>query len=116
VVDVLVGFSEADRRRIAMITQFAVDQLWYRSPDCLPDDERYQGCCPSCCGPCSVLKELLDAGQLDAWLLARRDLLAGTSWWDDKNERVDRDWLARSWGNADQRGCHELAGEEVPVT
>lgn len=60
-----------------------------------------EGCCPVCCGPCSALKALLDAGQLDSIV---RDYAAG-GWdcWDTQAGQVDRRWLARAWR---QTCCH----------
>ncbi len=98
-----------------MLTHFALDKLWYLGPDSAPDDYApepgepadYQGCCPECCAPCAALKELLDAGTLDQWTLAWPDTLHSNAWWDDSRQRVDRDWLARNWANADNLGCHD---------
>ncbi len=108
--------SAADRRRVGMLTHFALDKLFYVGPDSAPDGYQpppgrradYQGCCPQCCGPCVALKELHDAGQLDQWVLGWPDLLHAASWWDDHRQRVDRDWLHRSWANADELACHEV--------
>lgn len=109
------GMSPADSLRVGMLAYWAVDQLWYKSPDCLPEHEDYQGCCPYCCGPCSVIRELLEHGVLDEWVRGRDDLLPGTSWWDEANQQVDREWLARSWAKADEIGCHQPSDADAGV-
>lgn len=59
------------------------------------------GCCPACCGPCSALKELLDAGRLDDLV---REYGRDCFWWDEANDRVDREWLTGAWR---MTACHE---------
>ncbi len=111
--------AEADpmapmRRVIGQLVHAALDQLWYSSPDALPDDptpeqrDDHYGCCPQCCAPCAGLLDLAKAGWLDDWVLFWPDTLPQTSWWDEERQQVDRDWLRRAWGQTDKLGCvHE---------
>ncbi len=102
-------FSVHDRRRIAMLVHNALDHLWESSPFAAPDGadpDDYLGCCPECCAPCLTISELRTLNTLDTWLWGWPDGLIGTSWWDDLNERVDREFLTRSWWNKDLLGCH----------
>ncbi len=100
------------RRVIGQLVHFALDRLWYASPDSLPDDptegqrEDHLGCCPECCAPCAALRTAAAEGYLDAMVLFWPDTLPGTSWWDERRQRVDREWLWRSWDQTDKLGCH----------
>lgn len=69
-----------------------LDVLWYADGD--------GGCCPKCCNPCSALRRLLDAGQLDDIV---RDYAPGSDWWNASAGRIDRAWLAVAWRMTD---CH----------
>lgn len=104
---------DSQREWAGMLTRFALDVLWQCSPDGAPEGEEAsaEGCCPRCCAACCALKGLLDAGQLDAWVLAWPDELAGLAWWTDANQ-VDREWLVRAWAKADFAGCHDDTDEE----
>ncbi len=100
------------RRIIGQLLHANIDHLWYSSPDAMPDDataadrDDFLGCCPECCAPCTAILDLTRAGWLDAWVRFWPDTLPGTSWWDEANQRVDRAWLARAWGQTDKLGCH----------
>lgn len=50
------------------------------------------GCCPDCCAPCSVVRELDHEGKLDAIVTAApKHLWDNHAWWKDSS--VDRTWL-----------------------
>lgn len=91
-----------DRDAASWLVAGALSHLWEVSPDAQPDGAEGEatGCCPRCCGPCSALKALLDAGQLDA--LAAVDGRR-CFYWDTVEDRVDRAWLERAWTMTD---CH----------
>lgn len=97
--------SDHSQRRIGKLVHFAIDKLWHCVADEDPDGDFF-GCCPRCCAPCGVLAELLESGELDAWVLGWPDQLPGTSWWDASRSQVDRDFLERAWSRADEMGCH----------
>lgn len=82
-----------DRQILCWLTMAALNDI--RAAD---DDI---GCCPACCAPCAAVKALLDAGQLDD---AVRERGPGWNWWDDTNNRVDRDLLVRAWRLTE---CHD---------
>lgn len=53
-------------------------------------------CCPDCCAPCDLLRELLRVGTLDEivrW--APRHLWQNVSWWTPQG--VNKQWLADCW-------------------
>lgn len=53
-------------------------------------------CCAKCCGPCGVVKDLADAGQLDnAIKLGPAHFYEGCDWWVAGG--VDRRWLYSRW-------------------
>ncbi len=99
------------RRVVGQLVHFALDQLWYQSPDSLPDEpaegqrEDHLGCCPECCAPCEALRTAAQEGYLDEMVLWWPDTLPGTSWWDQERLRVDRHWLWRAWDQTDKLGC-----------
>ncbi len=111
--DPVMSLPPDDRRRYAVLVHSALNSLWGSSRQAAPDDlavgderwDDYQGCCPRCCGPCSVLRELLGEGQLDrlvrAWPAHQQ-----SAWWDEDRQEVDRAWLRGAWAKADQQGCH----------
>lgn len=109
----VMSLPPADRRCYGLLVNDAINQLWGSSEAAAPDDldvgderwDDYQGCCPRCCGPCSVVKELLDEGQLD-YLVQAWPGYQGSAWWDVQHQQVNRVWLYASWANADQLGCH----------
>ncbi len=91
------------RRQVAMLLHTAVDHLFYR----VTDADEGRGCCYRCCAPCSVIKELLDSGDLDVWLRQWPDGLASV-WWVD--ERVDRALLDQAWSGMSERRCRDEHG------
>ena len=112
----LAGASPATRRSVGMLTHFALNQLWAASPEAIPGDLEQLGCCPDCCAPCGVLRELARSGDLDAWVRAWPDDLSDIIWWDETTKTVRRDWLAASWANvAALQCCHEQSGDEEPA-
>lgn len=107
-------------RQVTILVQFALDHLWYASPDAVhegiddqprtPDEEssttsNHLGCCPVCCAACKVLSELMDLGELDIWATSADSDMTGISWWDEAHNVVRRDWLQRSWSQTHQLGC-----------
>ncbi len=54
-------------------------------------------CCPDCCGPCHVLRELRDSGDLDMAVQNSRLFGPAWSWWDAAADEVNRAWLAACW-------------------
>ncbi len=54
-------------------------------------------CCPDCCGPCGVLRELRDSDDLDQAVRNSRLFGVDWSWWDTANAEVNRPWLAEVW-------------------
>lgn len=76
----------------ARLAEAALDDLAVMAVD--------EGCCPSCCGSCSALKGLLDAGALDD-LVRVSPGTAGSAWWADA--QVDRAFLTRAWRRT---SCH----------
>lgn len=56
-------------------------------------------CWRHCCGPCRALAHLFDSGQLDRLLrrLYERDAASVWPWFNGKDRRLDRAWLARVW-------------------
>lgn len=113
--------ARAHLRLVGMFVHEALDQLWYASPDAMPDglapdDERredFLGCCPRCCAKCYALQGALTAGLLDIWVQYWPDTLPGTCWWDEDKREVRRDFLHRSWSQTDKRRCHD--GDDVEV-
>lgn len=62
------------------------------------------GCCPDCCAPCHLLRELMRAGTLDeivTW--APNHMWSDLDWW--VNGRVDREWLDLVWGCQSEPRC-----------
>lgn len=101
----IADLARPDRRRIGVLVNFAVDQLWYNSPDSLDDDD-HLGCCPVCCAPCGVLAALYRAGELDRWLALSPLKPEKCFYWDAAAGRLDRRWLLRSWRNCERLECH----------
>jgi len=61
-------------------------------------DKETPGCCPTCCGPCAALKDLLDRGQLDDLYGVYVDHVGGGHEpWDADKGQVGRDWLTQAW-------------------
>lgn len=75
-----------------VLLRVVLNMLWQASQN--------GGCCPSCCGPCSVLHALLLSGRLDA-LLAHPE--PDEVWWEAEEHQVDRGFLARAWRMTE---CH----------
>jgi len=83
----------------AMLTEHALDHVWYVSQDV--DDEVF-GCCPKCCAPCGALQYLDQEGILDLVLAewgdysdgTRRDLTNNAMY---RNGKVNRELLLRAW-------------------
>lgn len=62
-------------------------------------------CCPDCCGPCGLLRELLDTGLLDTVVRQGPPHL-----WRDgvafmKDGAVDKDWLRACWACTSDPPC-----------
>lgn len=58
------------------------------------------GCCPRCCLPCSILKELLDSGDDLDYLLRIAPSDYGVTqydWWDTDQDCFDRSWPPAWW-------------------
>lgn len=117
--------TKAECVLVGQLTHAALDRLWYASPGSLPENptpediEDHSGCCPICCAPCGALKALLDNGTLEEWLLAwPGGHIEGCYYWDIKNNRVDRDFLAQAWGspcpNAEFHAEIRAAGAAAP--
>lgn len=49
-------------------------------------------CCPYCCAPCYVLRELREAGTLDNHVRAA-DMTLNWDWWDKQRGCVRPDWF-----------------------
>ncbi len=103
------------RRQVGVLLHFALDHLWYVSPAAAPEGEEpepgdFEGCCHRCCAPCSVIKELLDSGDLDVWLRQWPDGLNSCAWWDSAGQHVDRTWLAEAWAGMSEGRCHDEHG------
>lgn len=68
-----------------------------------------QGCCPDCCAPCGVTRDLLDDGDLDYHLRAGvSDIGGGWEWWNDETGTVDADWLRSRWKCQANPACEEV--------
>lgn len=67
-------------------------------------------CCPDCCAPCGLLRDLDDDGTLDT--IVRKAPAGvwgdGWAWWSDEGG-VDKDWLYASWGCTSQPKCLRAA-------
>ena len=69
-----------------------------------------QGCCPDCCAPCGVTRDLFehDEGQFNFLLRAGvREIGGGWSWWNDEEGTVDADWLRSRWKCQTHPVCEE---------
>lgn len=90
-------------KNYATLVCYALDQLWVQGED--------DGCCPQCCAPCSVLKELQDSGLLNALVRqAPEHLWLNAAWWI--NLMVDPEWLSAAWR---MTSCHEpMSGRSDP--
>ena len=80
-------------RTAAYLVANALHHLWSSTQDpALP------GCCPECCGPCSALRNLLHAGQLDDLYGEYLAIGDGESQlWDPAARQVRRDWPIPAW-------------------
>lgn len=105
------------RRRIGLLAEHALNQLWQSNSDIdVEDDDQPSedlGCCPACCGPCSVLAGLYLDGELDAWIKESPLDPSSSYMWDGQRDRVDRAWLRRSWSHTDKLSCHEGLPDQV---
>lgn len=90
----MTTFHEAQLRpdESTVLLRTVMNMLWQQSQD--------EGCCPSCCGPCSVLHALLVTERLDVLLSYPEP---DEVWWDAEEHQVDRGFLARAWRLT---GCH----------
>jgi len=82
--------------------------------DYLNDDMGTEdGCCPDCCAPCGVVREIDQAGLLDTVVTWAPNHLwgDGTMWW--RNGSVDRTWLYAIWDCQSRPHCKS---EEVVDT
>lgn len=79
--------------QFAMLLEHAINELFQAEQD--------EGCCFKCCGPCSVIYEKLLDGTLDRAVAARS---SGSSWWDEGQQQVDRQFLHSAWRLT---ACHE---------
>lgn len=72
-------------------------------------------CCPDCCAPCGLLRDLLDAGTLDQVVQ-----LAPSHYWQDiawaDNGVVDKQWLRACWDCTSQPRCDDLGDEVTAVS
>ena len=90
-----------------------VDLLWQAWANG-PDDAR--GCCPVCCGPCSALKDLLDAGLLDELYGTYVDQGFGEmETWDAEKRQVGRKWLLEAWAVDMGCGPHDVPHCQDPT-
>lgn len=95
-----VGPSLTIEREVAMqLTVGHLSKLWEMMDD-ITEEPALRGCCDTCCGLCWALNRLLATQQLDDIC---RPYKEGWVWWDEKNDRVNRDMLAKAWGRTD---CH----------
>lgn len=69
-------------------------------------------CCPDCCAPCGLLRDLLDAGTLDEIVQ-----LAPAHHWRDiawaTNGVVDEQWLRACWDCTSRPRCGDPGDEAV---
>lgn len=79
---------------LATLVEAQLDALWEDAPATV-------SCCPHQCGPCGVIRRFLDDGTLD-YILQFAVGTQSSAWWDEKEQRVDRAWLAQVWNCADQ--------------
>jgi hypothetical protein len=86
----MIAVGDIEVNDVAILLEHAINDAWFGS-----QDKESAGCCPQCCGPCSVIKRLRESGQLDDIL---RDRLRGKSyWWDDTTDRGDWGFLDQHW-------------------
>lgn len=79
---------------LAMLVDGHLSRLWVSSESSDPDDRT---CCIRCCGPCCALERLLSLGQLDAIEAVYIEAAGPSIYWDEDNQQIDREWLARVW-------------------
>jgi hypothetical protein len=96
---------------------FVVDAL-SRLPH--PDDlaegaDHVELCCPDCCAPCGVLRDLLESGRLDAVVAQAPPEMGipGYSWM--RGGRVNTDWLRACWACVQQPPCSVEPDEETEL-
>ena len=78
--------------QFAVLLEHAINELFAADQDF--------GCCPLCCGPCSVIHEMLVDGTLDRAVAARSN---GSDWWRKEQRQVDREFLRTAWRRTE---CH----------
>lgn len=88
----LPGNARISAADAAWLVQSLLDSLWV--------DDQGEGCCNSCCGPCSTLNSLLEKGTLDE-LANGNGRAEENGWW--VNGQVDREFLRRAWRRDE---CH----------
>lgn len=92
--------SVAIEKKVAMfLVTGHLTHLW-EMLDNVTEPEEFRTCCNVCCGPCWALNRLIETNQLDDIC---RPYKEGWVWWDEKNDRVNRDMLAKAWERTD---CH----------
>lgn len=73
------------------------------------NDHAMEGCCPDCCAPCSVIRDLLnEPGELDYFLrFGVEEIGGGWTWWNDETGTVDADWLRSRWSCQSKPPCED---------
>lgn len=95
-----IGPSLTIEKEVAMhLTVGHLSHLWSMMDD-VTEEPEHRSCCSVCCGPCWALNRLLESDQLDDICRPYKD---GWVWWDEENDRVNREMLTRAWKRAD---CH----------
>jgi hypothetical protein len=83
---------KALRTRLAILLVHELNMLWQ------------EPCCSTCCGPCTVVRDLADQQQLDAAIqFAPAHYYEGSSWW--VGDAVDRSWLYSRWACQSNPTC-----------
>lgn len=94
-------------REQAGLLVHAINSLGHKNDILVGETE---GCCPTCCLPCSILADLARSGRLEE-VIVHEPTTTDYMWWSAG--RVDRSWLDVAWNH---EPCPNHEPVEEPVT